>query len=83
MSNSQAKATPRGRPPIWVLIVVGLLSTHLICILVMVRIASRANDGVIPDYYRQATNWDSTQAQRRASEKLGWRVQVVPETAVA
>jgi nitrogen fixation protein FixH len=30
---------------------------------------------VEPDYYRKAVQWDSTMAQARENERLGWRVE--------
>lgn len=74
---------PTKRPPVWVLLIVGLLSAHFIGILVMIRIATKnASGGVIPDYYTQAVNWDKIQEQQRASDALKWSLSVVPSTKV-
>lgn len=61
---------------LWPGIVVGMLCVHTFGILIVVFIAtSDPSQAVVPDYHAKAVNFDREQAQRRASEALGWTCQ--------
>ena len=61
----------------WPLLVVALLAAHVMILVVVVLVATRdPSFAVTPNYYENAVHWDQSQAQRRASEKLGWRLEV-------
>lgn len=67
----------------WPLIVIGLLVGHMTIMFVAVAVATHDRSGtVIPDYYQKSLDWDRLQAQRRASESLGWTVTVTPAPQV-
>jgi nitrogen fixation protein FixH len=67
----------------WPLIVIGLLLGHMTIMFVAVAIATHDRSStIIPDYYQKSLNWDRAQADRRASEKLGWNVTVTPSPQV-
>ena len=73
-TTEQAKRVKRAR---WPWIIVGLLGGHVTIMVVAVIIATNDRSfAVVPNYYQRAVNWDQTQAQKRASEKLGWHVRV-------
>jgi nitrogen fixation protein FixH len=79
-------STSNARPPRhlrWPLIVIGLLLGHMTIMFVAVALAThdRAST-IIPNYYEKSLDWDRAQAERRASEKLGWRVTVTPSPQV-
>lgn len=79
MRNIEATATA-GRPnrrSAWPWFIVALLASHVLAMVVAVTIAVRDRSfAVVPNYYDRAVNWDEEQAKFRASEKLGWQVQV-------
>jgi nitrogen fixation protein FixH len=63
----------------WPIIVVSLLSVHLLLMLSVAAIATRDRSfAVLPNYYRNAIEWDRHQAQRRASQQLGWKIAIEP-----
>ena len=67
----------------WPLIVLGLLLGHASIMATAVVLATGDKSfTVLPNYYEKAVNWDKTQAERRASEKLGWQVELVPSPGV-
>jgi nitrogen fixation protein FixH len=67
----------------WPIIVISLLSVHLLLMLLVAAIATRDRSfAVIPDYYRNAIEWDQRQAQRRASEALGWKLTIEPSEQI-
>lgn len=69
--------TPARRSVRWPLIIVSLLGGHVALMVGAVMIATNDRSfAVTPDYYQRAVNWDREQADRRASEALGWRVAV-------
>jgi nitrogen fixation protein FixH len=84
--NAENPALPAPRKPRhwkWPLIVVGLLLGHIsIMITAVVLATSDKSFAVLPDYYQKAVNWDRSQADLRASEKLGWQVMLVPSPDV-
>ena len=63
----------------WPWIVVGLLGVHVTLMAVAAAIATRDRSfAVVPNYYEKGVNWDKTQAEKRASEKLGWKLTIEP-----
>jgi nitrogen fixation protein FixH len=84
--NAENPALPVTRKPRhwkWPLIVVGLLLGHIsIMVTAVVLATSDKSFAVLPDYYQKAVNWDRSQADLRASEKLGWQVILVPSPEV-
>jgi nitrogen fixation protein FixH len=84
-----ARDTTRPAPPrprryfTWPLIVVGLLASHVVAMVTVVVIATGDKSlAVLPNYYQQAVRWDDTQAELRASERLGWRCAFTPSPEV-
>jgi nitrogen fixation protein FixH len=75
---------PPGRGSLrWPVIVIGLLAAHLLLMAIFAMIAMRDRSfAVVPNYYQNALNWDQTQAQRRAGEKLGWKMRIEPSERV-
>jgi nitrogen fixation protein FixH len=72
------KTKPRGFfarglhwPVIVVLILGGSVSMHLV---ILAKATGDPSFVIEKDYYEQATRWDATQEERRASEALGWKV---------
>jgi nitrogen fixation protein FixH len=58
---------------IWPTIVVVVLAGYVVFGVVAARVASHdPHYAIEPDYYRKAVAWDSTLAQGRRSEALGW-----------
>ena len=73
---------PRHRSK-WPFIVVGLLLAHVGLMTAAVMLATRDKSfAVTPDYYEQALHWDRDQAAKRASEKLGWKLEIQPADQV-
>jgi nitrogen fixation protein FixH len=67
----------------WPLIVVGLLTGHFSIMVVAVVIATHDKSfAVLPDYYQKAVHWDDSQAELRASERLGWKCAFTPSPEV-
>jgi nitrogen fixation protein FixH len=67
----------------WPLIVLGMLACHFFVMITVAAIAMRdRSSAVLPDYYSKALNWDKTQAARRESDKLGWKLVIEPATTV-
>ena len=61
----------------WPGFVITLLGTQVVLILVMAYVASYDRSfAVEPDYYQQALHWNAHQAQTRANQALGWRVEM-------
>ncbi len=61
----------------WPMIVIGLLATHVVAMVTVVMVATRDGSfAVTPNYYEKALNWDKAQEQKRASERLGWKVEI-------
>ena len=67
---------PAGRR--WMYIVIGLLAAHVTGMMCAVwAISGRPGESaVLPDYYSKALQWDQYRAQLRASDALGWNVQI-------
>jgi hypothetical protein len=59
---------------LWPLAVAGVLAVT-VGANVAVLIAAQDGGAIEPDYYRKAVRWDSTLAERRRSEALGWRLE--------
>jgi nitrogen fixation protein FixH len=58
---------------------VALLSGHVIILAIVALVATRdPSFAVTPDYYEQAVAWDATQAAKRHSAQLGWKLQITP-----
>jgi len=67
----------------WPFIILGLLSAHVLLMLVAVTIAIHdPSFSVEPNYYQKGLSWDESRAQLRASEKLGWQVHVEASESV-
>lgn len=65
----------RHRIMLWPGIVVCLLGANVVGTLYAAYIAGSDPHAVIePDYYQKAVGWDSTMAQGRRSDALGWQV---------
>src|SRR5215207_5791090 len=77
--------TPQHNPkrPRWPFIVAGLLVVHVALMTVAVVIATHDRSfAVLPNYDDNAVHWDRDQAKRRASAKLGWKLEIVPAETV-
>ena len=80
MNATESLQTKRAR---WPWIIVGLLGGHVLLMVAAVTIATHDRSfAVVPNYYQRAVNWDQTQAEKRASEKLGWHVRVEASSRV-
>ena len=61
----------------WLGIIIGLLVGNAVAVFALMRVsAGEARRRVLPDYYERAAAWDSTMAERQASDALGWKVDV-------
>lgn len=59
---------------VWPLAIAGVLAVTVVANVVLLRAASGPEAATPePDYYRRALAWDSTQAERARSARLGWR----------
>jgi nitrogen fixation protein FixH len=60
----------------WPIIIVGLilLNVALCAVTVVAAVMSSRTATTESNYYQKALEWDHTQAERRASEALGWSV---------
>ena len=82
MNTNETPVRPR-RHMKWPLIVIGLLTGHVSVMVVAVVIATHDKSfAVLPDYYQKAVHWDDTQAELRASERLGWQCAFTPSADV-
>lgn len=62
----------------WPIIVITLLVIHVGLMLTAVAIATADRSfAVTPNYYQKAVHWDQTKALQQASDKLGWKAQVL------
>jgi hypothetical protein len=76
--GSAGRAAPAKGRSRWPFLVVALLAGHVLILAAVVLVATRdPSFAVTPDYYEQAVAWDATQAQKRASEKLGWKLDLL------
>ena len=67
----------------WPAIVIGLLVAHFILMMVTVLIATGDRSfTVLPKYYERALAWDQTQAKKRASDQLGWKLGIETSTKI-
>ncbi len=65
----------RQRLKLWPGIVVCLLGANVVGTLYATHLAGNdPHAAVEPDYYQKAVGWDSTMAQERRNEVLGWQV---------
>lgn len=75
VQNTSTEANPRTW--LWPAGIVGLLAIHMLAMGVVVFVATRdPSFAVEPQAYKKAVAWDSSQAQRQASERLGWTAQI-------
>lgn len=67
----------------WPAIIIGVLGLHFVLMTAVAVIASRDRSfAVTPNYYQKAIDWDKSQAELRASERLGWTLAIEPAPAV-
>src|SRR3954464_1159821 len=68
----------------WPLLIVGLPATHVAGMLYAVALINHRTRslGVVDNYYDQAVHWDQHRALLRASQRLGWQVQIAPSAEV-
>ncbi len=67
----------------WPIIIVVLLGTHATLILGAVTLAvGGPGRGVVPDYYREAVDFDAHKADLAASARLGWAVTLTPGSLI-
>lgn len=59
---------------IWPVMVMLLLGMTVAANGFMLYAANRGQSALEPDYYRKAVLWDSTMAQARLNQTLGWRL---------
>ena len=79
MNSATEENTKNKRHSPWPWIVVGLLASHVILMVAAAAMATRDRSfAVVPNYYEKGVNWDKTQAEKRASEKLGWKLTIGP-----
>jgi nitrogen fixation protein FixH len=81
MSEKRQRGGFLARGMQWPAIVVAILASSVIMHVVILMKASGDPSFVIKDdYYEEATRWDATQEERRASEALGWTVEATAQT---
>ena len=79
IATEESNKTKRRSP--WPWIIVGLLLCHVTLMVAAAAIATRdPSFAVVPNYYEKGVNWDKTQAEKRASDKLGWKLTIEPST---
>jgi nitrogen fixation protein FixH len=60
----------------WPVAIVGVLGATVVANVFMLVAAGDPNGAAVePDYYRRAVAWDSTLAQERRNQELGWRIE--------
>jgi nitrogen fixation protein FixH len=60
----------------WPMAIAGVLGATVLANFVILWAARDRNAAVVePDYYRKAIAWDTTLAQRRVNDTLGWRIE--------
>lgn len=64
----------------WPVLVVALLGGHVVVVIGALVLSSTLIPGasIAPAGYAEAMAWDELQAARRASDRLGWTLEVVP-----
>jgi len=73
VSAASNPAAITGRPWLWPAIIIGVLSVHVIGLVLVVLIATRdPSFAVEPNSYQKALGWDASAARLRASQQLGW-----------
>ncbi len=61
----------------WPILLTSLISIHIVCVAVMVTIATRDSSfAVEPDWYEKGLHYDQTAEQQRENRRLGWSVQL-------
>ena len=83
MTSETKTSMPKRRFVRWPWIIVALLGAH--ASLMMVAVSLAKNDRsfvVIPDYYNRSLQWDQDQANRRASQQLGWQIKIEPAETI-
>jgi nitrogen fixation protein FixH len=64
----------------WPVVVVAMLAGHMLLLITAMLVASARIPGAVvaPAGYGEALAWDERQAARRASDRLGWTLDVSP-----
>ena len=66
---------------LWPWAIIGMLGFHVLIMMAATVLATHGHGfAVVPDYYQRGLHWDAEQAVLRASDKLGWHVDVVAGT---
>lgn len=74
MPTADAKPARRSR---WPWIIAGMLGVHMLIMAVAAVIATHDRSfAVVNDYYDRAINWDQSQALLRASQQMGWKIEI-------
>jgi nitrogen fixation protein FixH len=61
---------------LWPIAIVGVLGVTVAAnVVLLVAAGDPKSGGMEPDYYRRALAWDSTMAEARHNEALGWRLE--------
>ncbi|MGE3106867.1 MAG: FixH family protein [Phycisphaerales bacterium] len=76
-TDSPSRGRVRRRPALFPGIIFVLLGMNMVIVAITVYAAtSDASFAIEPRYYEKALHWDDAAAQKRASDKLGWKVSV-------
>lgn len=77
MNQSELHAANRRAAWKWGSLVVGLLGLQVVGGVVAIILATGDESvAIVPDYHQKALQWDQEMAVRRASEALGWNLDV-------
>lgn len=93
MKNIEGTTVPSSPPPEqpprprqsrrWPLIIVAMLVVHVLLMATATVIATHDRSfAVMPNYYEKALKWDQSQADKRASEQLGWKLTMEPSETI-
>ena len=79
--NAAAPAGEAKARLVWVGVIVAFLVGQVVlCAVAAVLATGDPSFAVVPGYHDRALRWDETVAEQRASEALGWAVEVAPDT---
>jgi len=82
MATLETNSAPRGGRR-WPMIIIGMLAVHVAIMVACAMIATHDSSfAVVDDYYERAVNWDKSQAALRASQQLGWKLQIEPRQQI-